>query len=225
MTGLPDAASLGFWGLLTTSFVIGLSGALMPGPMLTAAINHAARQGTRVGPLMVAGHGILEGFLVVGLIFGLGAFLARPLVMALVGGAGAVILAWMAWGMFRSLPGLSLDLSPDKAGASGRAVVPLRDGVLLSAANPYFIIWWATVGLSMVTMAMESDLGVAGAFVFYGGHLGADFIWYLLVAFLVANGRRFINDTVYRAMVGVCAAALVLFAGYFGWFAYQQMSA
>ena len=224
MTGLPDAASLGFWGLLAASFVIGLSGAMMPGPMLTAAINHAARQGTRVGPLMVAGHGVLECLLVVGLVFGLGAFLTRPLVMGLVGASGALILAWMAWGMFRSLPGLSLKLSPERARASAKAVLPFRDGVLTSLANPYFFVWWATVGLSMVTMAMESDLGAAGAFVFYGGHLGADFLWYLLVAFVVANGKRFISDTVYRAMVGGCAAALVFFAGYFGWFAYGQLS-
>ena len=43
-----------------SSFMIALSGALMPGPLLTVTISEATRRGTVAGPLMILGHGILE---------------------------------------------------------------------------------------------------------------------------------------------------------------------
>lgn len=219
MTALPDPASLGAWGLWFTSFVIGLSGAVMPGPVLAVTVSHVARQGVIAGPLVVLGHAILEAALLVALVLGLGPLLIRSGVAGVVGGVGALILVWLAWGMFRSLPRLTLSVEPGAARKAG----PVRDGILLSLANPFWTLWWATVGLSLTAMALETPLGWWGLVIFYFGHISADFLWYLLVALLVAKGRRFINDTAYRWLVGVCAGFLVFFALYFGRFAWEEL--
>ncbi|MCF8032637.1 MAG: LysE family translocator [Desulfarculaceae bacterium] len=219
MSPMPDPASLGAWSLLATSFVIGLSGAVMPGPVLAVTVTHAARQGVIAGPLVVLGHAILEAALLGALVLGLAPVLTNPTVAGVIGGVGALILVWLAWGMFRALPGLSLELESGKTRAAG----PVRDGLLLSLANPYWSLWWATVGLSLTALALDTPLGWWGLVIFYVGHISSDFVWYLFVSLVVAKGRRFINDGAYRGLVGVCAAFLVFFAGYFGWFAWQQL--
>ncbi len=93
--------------IFASSFVIALSGALMPGPLLTATISESSRR-VSAGPLMIAGHAILELALVVALFLGLAPFFQMPAVFAVSALAGAVILIWMAAGMLRSLPTLRL---------------------------------------------------------------------------------------------------------------------
>lgn len=221
MQGLPDPATLTAVGLLATSFIIGLSGAVMPGPVLAVTVTHAARQGVKAGPLVVLGHAILEAALLLALVLGLGPILTKPSVGGIVGGVGAIILLWMAFGMFKALPALKLDLHGGKQNAAG----PVRDGFLLSLANPYWSLWWATVGLSLVAMALDSPLGWWGLVILYAGHIAADLSWYLFVSLVVAKGRRFINDLSYKVLVGFCAAFMLFFGGFFALFAWQQLSA
>ncbi len=219
-----DPAVTGPMGPLTlvvTAFVIGLSGAVMPGPVLAVTITHAARQGFKAGPLITLGHGLLEAALLLALVAGLGPVLTRPTVSGAIAGVGAVILLWMGAGMLRSLPGLHLDLEASTATSAG----PVRDGVLLSLANPYWSLWWATVGLSLTAMAMQSGLGWWGLVLFWVGHVGSDLLWYSLVSVVVAKGRRFLTDTVHRVVVGVCAVFLLGFAAYFGLFAWNKLAA
>src|SRR5574340_191106 len=91
-----------------SSFVIGLSGALIPGPLLTATINESSRHGFRSGPLLVLGHGILELALVGALLAGMAPLLRADWLFVAISLMGGAILLWMAWGMFRTLPSLSL---------------------------------------------------------------------------------------------------------------------
>jgi threonine/homoserine/homoserine lactone efflux protein len=192
-----------------SSFLIALSGAMMPGPLLTAAIGEASRRGFIAGPLLVAGHGILELILVAALLLGLAPYLQRQDVFVAVALAGAAILFWMAFGMFRSLPSLSLRLEAD-ATARGNLIFT---GILLSAFNPYWVIWWATIGLAYILHCRR--FGLAGILFFFAGHILADFAWYSAVTGAVGGGRRFLSDRLYRAIIGGCAVLLVFFAGYF----------
>jgi threonine/homoserine/homoserine lactone efflux protein len=73
-----------FWG----SFVLALTGALAPGPMLTATISESARRGFWSGPLIVLGHGVLEALLLSTLLAGVGEWLKRDAVLGALGLAG-----------------------------------------------------------------------------------------------------------------------------------------
>ena len=46
-------------GVPITSFIVALSGALMPGPLLTLTVGEAARR-VLGGPLIIVGHALLE---------------------------------------------------------------------------------------------------------------------------------------------------------------------
>lgn len=59
------------WGVFISAFLIGFSGAVMPGPMLGITIDGSLKKGWTAGPLVVLGHGILELSLITVMIFGL----------------------------------------------------------------------------------------------------------------------------------------------------------
>jgi threonine/homoserine/homoserine lactone efflux protein len=197
--------------IFASSFVIALSGAMMPGPLLTVTIGESTRHGTAAGPLLILGHALLEFALLVALMLGLKPFLQRDAVFTVIALVGAVILVWMALGMLRSLPGLTL---AGKAGAGPRGRLVVR-GVLMSLANPYWTLWWATIGLACVSQ--WGRLGWRGAGAFFLGHISGDLAWYTGVAAAVARGRRFMSDRAYRGLMAGCAACLVAFAWYFAY--------
>jgi len=198
-------------GIMVTAFVAGLSGALMPGPLLAVTLDESARRGARAGPLLILGHMILEGALVAGLAFGLAAVLAHRVVIGSIGVVGGVVMGWMGVGMLRSVGTLSLDA----ASAAPSRLHPVAAGIVVSLSNPYWTLWWVTIGAGYVVMGLR--FGLPGILAFFAGHILADFAWYSLVSLSVARGRRFLTNRVYRGLVGVCGAALVLFGAWFVW--------
>jgi threonine/homoserine/homoserine lactone efflux protein len=182
----------------------------MPGPVLAVTITEASRIGLRAGPLIMVGHSLLELALFSLLVLGFVHFINHPVVLGVVGVAGGAVLLWMSCGMLKGLRTLDLDLE-----ASGRSSTgPVLSGILSSLSNPYWIIWWATIGLGYVFWSMK--FGWAGMLAFFTGHISADFAWYTLVSFLVWKGRKHIRPAVYRGVVAACAVVLIGFGIYFG---------
>ncbi len=193
-----------------SSFVVGLSGALMPGPVLTVTIAEATKRGFWAGPLIVLGHGIIEFSLFVALVLGVGTLLKHDLVFGIVGVGGGIVLIGMGIGMVRGTKTATLKLDLD-AGERSRPVIA---GLLTSISNPYFIIWWATIGLSYIALSQQH--GIMGLGSFYSGHIMADVVWYFAVAAAVTVGKKIMSDHTYRWIIGLCGGFLVLLGLYFG---------
>ncbi len=213
-------------GIAITSFLVGLSGAMMPGPVLTVTIGETAARlrggvpgenfrtrtrGALAGPLIVLGHGILEILLVMGVVLGLGKLLIVGPVIGTIALLGGAVLLWMAWGMLRSVG--SLSLQGTTAGEDRRH--PVLAGILTTLCNPYWIIWWATIGLSYIALSLR--LGLTGLISFYIGHILSDLLWYGSVSLTLALGRRLLTDRTYRGLVTACAVLLLGFGLYFGY--------
>ncbi len=203
------------------SFTVALSGALMPGPLLTITITESVRRGFRAGPLLMAGHATLELAVVVAVVLGLGPFLKKPTVMGAIALFGGGFLLLMGLDMVRSAARLTLDLHAETGGAvTGRHPVVL--GVLASLSNPYWTLWWATIGLGYLVAAMK--VGPWGVGVFFIGHIAADFAWYSLVSLGVTKGTRFMGDRSYQWVLRVCGVFLVGFGAWFLWSAKAFLS-
>lgn len=225
--------------------MVALSGALMPGPLLTVTIAQTARRGFLASVLLVAGHSLLELILVVGLVSGLGHFLKLRPVTGTVAVLGGLMLLWMGVGMIRDARRGALDIpqTSEVQGqvSSSRFQVPssrsqvepetcnlkpetrehptprlIATGMAVSVSNPYWVIWWATVGLAGVTFfsaLRQNVLGALGAF--YVGHITGDIIWYLAVGAAISTGRRLLSARIYRGIVQVCALFLIFLGGSF----------
>ncbi len=215
--------------IFASSFIIGLSGALMPGPLLAVAVRDSARRGFIAAPLLIVGHGILEGALVALILLGLAEWLKGDAAMAVISLAGGAMLLWMAVGMARevgtlSAPGAEAAAGEGAAAARADAGSPARsvlDGIVVSVSNPYWAIWWATIGLGY--LLVSRSLGAAGIAAFFAGHILSDFAWYMLVGLAVSMGRGRLSDRFYRGVVGCCAAFLVFFGLSFGYFGVTKL--
>ena len=113
-----------FAGIFSSSFLIALSGALMPGPLLTYTVAEAARRGFWAGPLIMLGHGFLEMGLVILLLLGIGAIINQPVIMGVVALSGAGILWWLGYDLMSSARTSRLDLT----GASSQSPPSLLGG-------------------------------------------------------------------------------------------------
>ncbi|AZR72024.1 lysine transporter LysE [Anoxybacter fermentans] len=198
--------------LFVSAFIIGLSGAMMPGPLLTYVINSSLRRGFIAGPLLVFGHALLELTLVILMILGLSKLFANSTFTAVVGIIGGSVLFWMGYGMIKAAikKEISIEDASPKEGKVSGLILP---GAIVSASNPYWILWWATVG--MTYLANASKQGIMGVSAFYFGHIFSDLIWYSFVAWIVAFGRKVLNDKMYRGLVAVFGVVLIYFAATF----------
>lgn len=200
--------------IFLTAWVVGFSGAMMPGPLLTVTITESARQGMVAGPLLMVGHAILEFVLIAALVLGLKRFLDNRLFETIVSVLGGAFLLWMGYGMLRDA--WSGNIALDLTVKNGQTLIgPVMAGILVSLSNPYWSIWWSTIGLNYITSAWK--YGLTGLALFFTGHILADFTWYGAVSFAVAKGRSLMSDTLYRGIIAVCGAFLVALAFGFIW--------
>jgi threonine/homoserine/homoserine lactone efflux protein len=202
---------MGLIGIFFVSLGVGLSGALMPGPLLTVTIHESYRKGFIAAPLLVAGHAVLEGSLIILLVLGLDRVVHNSIFFGVVGVAGGTFLTWMGLDMVTNVRDgkLHLDLKDQSTGRIG----PFLAGLTTSLSNPYWFLWWATFGLSWLLRSLEH--GVAGVISFYVGHIMADVLWYFLVGFLVVTGKRFLSDRVYSYVILGCGAFLIILGARF----------
>jgi len=185
---------------------ISCSGALQPGPVTATAISMGTRN-RYAGILIAIGHGIVEFPLIVVIILGLGKYFEMPKVKIAIGLAGGVFLLLMA---IQSL--LSLKTTLDNQSKIQKDK-PITAGIILSAGNPYFLIWWATVGLALATQAKQ--WGIWAFALFAVTHWSVDLIWLLMLTWFSNKGSVLIGRQGMRIVLIICAAVLFFFGLFF----------
>ncbi len=198
--------------IFTTALLVGFSGALMPGPLTAVMVEHTFRRGYPAAPLVTLGHALLEAVMVILLLLGLGSYLTLPFLAGIIGMAGGLVLAWMGWGMIRSVARGTLSFNPTMKG-SGRRGSTFWNGLVATACNPYWFIWWATVGAGYVALSRNS--GLPGILSFFSGHILADFLWFSFLAAALVSGKRWLTDRIYRWIVFGLGIFLCAFSIYF----------
>ncbi len=204
---------MGLVALFLTAWMVGFSGAMAPGPISTLVVAQASRRGFWAGPLLTLGHAVAELAVVLALGLGLQRFLAAsrlPMAIALVGGP---VLIWMGIGTLRdALRPAALPLAAAPAAKSSRWG-SVGSGLAASFSNPYWFLWWSTVGASYVVVSLQH--GARGVAAFYAGHILSDLSWNSLLAFLMASGQRWLPRNAARAFLAVAGAFLVGIGVYF----------
>jgi len=187
-------------------FIISISGAMQPGPVTATAITMGTRS-RWAGSLLAVGHGIVEFPLMVLIIFGLGAIFQKTSAQIIIGVAGGLALLYMAYGMFKTAS------HPVAAGEGARKDKPILAGIVLTVSNPYFLIWWATVGLGLATTATK--YGMYGFALFAVVHWLVDLLWVTALSFASFHGTTLFGPKVQRRVMQVCAGAMLFFGVFF----------
>ncbi len=204
---------LSFYTFFITSFIITLSGAMMPGPLLTVTIANSAKKGFWEGPLLVLGHGILELVLVIAIVLGMSSLFKSNTFLICVSVLGGGMLIYMGYDMLKNAKNLSLNPQKINTKKSVLDKSTIVTGAIVSAANPYWTLWWATIGLGYLLSATK--FGILGVVTFFVGHILADLLWYAFVAFGISKGKKLMKDSLYQMIIKICGAILIIFGAYF----------
>ncbi len=214
--------------------VVSASGVMAPGPLFVASISYGLKGGMRAGLKMAVGHAIVEFPIVI--ILGIGAvslesFSEYRVVISILGAAFLFVFAGM---QIRALFGNGGNFVTD----SRRS--PLVAGMALSGLNPFFIIWWITIGFKLISDALliwafggMDGFCLAGhcrtscikrgkdtfkpkfedncVLVLFALHIWMDFAWLGIVAHLASKGAKILSSRSLKIIVFGLSLALVYF--------------
>jgi len=207
-----------YWIIFSISFTVALSGACSPGPLLTyTVIKSMQPKGYLMGLLIITGHAILETIIIALLLFGFSFILKHPVVVLMISMAGGAILITMGIQILITVfkGKVTIDFLTPSAEQQNtlnkKLNNPVIGGILVSMSNPYWWVWWATLGFSLMLQLKISFRNPGGLFAFFLGHEVGDLAWYVPVSVLVFLGRKKINKQVYTVILLLCAAAIIGF--------------
>ncbi len=193
---------MGYGAFLLQAVLVSLSGVMAPGPLTVVVVGKGA-QSARAGAAIAVGHGVIEFPLMALLVVGLAPFFTRPAFAAWVGLAGGLVLLWMGADLVRTL-------RRPVAVSERRETSALVAGILMTAGNPYFLVWWATVGATLVLRAW--GFGFWRFALFAVVHWSLDLVWYFFLSAASHRGARLLGDR-FRMGVSLVSGALLLYFG------------
>jgi threonine/homoserine/homoserine lactone efflux protein len=193
-------------GLFLLSVIgISLTGAMLPGPMTAATI--AKGYGSKnAGALIAVGHGVIELPLIAAIYLGVGHFLGLPLVVSIIYIAGGVALFYLGFRMFRN----ASDAPGEVGGLPRNSMVT---GIVVTATNPAFYVWWITIGAALITGA--ALFGVIGVVLLAVVHWPCDLIWSEFLSLGTFKSRKWWTGRVPRIVFSICALILIGFGVWF----------
>ncbi len=193
------------WLYLLSAAGISLSGVVLPGP-LTAATIARGYHDKNAGLLIGIGHGIVEIPIIALVYFGFASYLTIPIVKQAAGVAGGLLLIVM---------GVMIYLTFKKPIESARTIPynSLVTGIVMTGGNPYFFLWWATIGVALIAGAVS--FGVYALILFVIVHLTCDIAWDQILSMTVFKTRHLWTPGVQKVIFGICAAVLIGFGVWF----------
>jgi threonine/homoserine/homoserine lactone efflux protein len=190
---------------LVSVVLISLSGVLMPGPLFAVTLKKAAKSKIS-GALIAVGHGIVEFPLMFLIFFVLSQFTIPSAVQIAVGLVGGLLMALMGIQTFRNRH------KTEEAPASLKRESVLA-GIYTTGVNAGFILWWLTIGTTLILNARL--FGLLGFSIFASVHWLCDFSFYTLAALMIFKSQRFWNDHVRMGMMFFCVSVFIGFGVYF----------
>ncbi len=178
---------------------------MAPGPITAMTVGTGTRS-PHAGAIVAVGHGIVEFPLMILIYFGLGHVLRLFYFKAVIFTLGGLFLLFMGLDMLRSIKHIS-------AVQNEIQKKPFVAGILLSMGNAYFLIWWATVGASLISKAVE--FGLIGILSFATVHWLCDFFWLYLLSAVSFKSGHFFGARFQKTVFAVCCLFLLFFSGVF----------
>ncbi len=205
---LPGHATLPV--IFGVALATGFSGAVVPGSLLAVVVRESVNSGWIAGPVMMIGHGLLELIAVVLLVTGLIGFARSSRVRGVIGVVGGVVLLFLGYQtlLISGEAGAAALRGGTGLAAPGHAPLHLVWlGALMSMANPYWWLWWATIGTAHAGWAIRR--GRLGTGVYFTGHILSDVLWYSAVSIALAAGRGLLSGGILRGIYVACGAFLI----------------
>ena len=191
--------------ILLSVVVISSSGVLMPGPMFAVTLTKSYKS-PLAGTQISLGHAVIEVPLILLIYFGFAQFFQNSIVQLILSVVGGGMIIWLGISMFRARTEVvrkGKDLPYNAFTA----------GIFASAFNPFFLLWWATIG-SMLIMRIL-DFGAIGLVAFIMVHWLCDLTWLTLISVVIYRTHSLWGLKLQEWIFIACSLLLVGFGLWF----------
>lgn len=194
---------------IITVVVVTASGALAPGPLFFGLLVQGSKEGARSGFFCAIGHTLVEFPLVMALAFGLLAVAAQPAIEFAIGLAGGIGL--IGFGVFQIYQTIKSKPAPVETNETkSRRTSSLVLGLALTGLNPYFILWWLTIGSVMIVEAL-AFAAIVGVLIMYVSHVWMDYAFLTAIAHMAKKGKSVVGSRYYKLALIAFGLILVYF--------------
>ena len=190
-----------------TVIILSSSGALAPGPLFFVTISHGIKSGTKSGLIFSVAHSLIEFSLIMFLALGLLSVANESTVKLAVGSAGGAVLIIFGAMQIRSS---FLYTNEEKKTEKGTSRSLLLIGLALTGLNPYFIVWWLTVGANLILLSLEFG-GLVGVVFMYICNVWIDYVWISFIAYFAKKSTKILRNKWYRVVMAVFGVTLIYF--------------
>jgi len=185
--------------LIFIGFITGLTGAMLPGPLLAFAVTTSVKNKRNIGVEISLGHLAVElpvVYLIYTGVLHLNRFGLK--VVTVIGAFGLIFLGISA---------IRAKEERRKIRYSGSATV---GGAFFTFFNPGFPLWWGIVGMPLIARA--SMEGVIGVILLISGHATSDIMWYALIS--EGTVRAKFKEETYKKLLKILGTMLIVYAAY-----------
>ena len=185
--------------------VISLTGVMMPGPMFAVTVVKSYHS-PWAGTMMALGHAVVEVPLILLIYFGFAHFFENNIVQLVLSILGGGVIIWLSISLFRARAG-------EVHGGRDLSYNAITAGIITSGLNPFFLLWWATVGSMLIARMASYGTGGLTAFIFV--HWSCDLLWLSLVSVLIYRTQALWGKRFQEGLFIVCSLIL---SGFGVWF-------
>jgi len=206
------------WEILFVSFSFALTGALLPGPLLTFTIYKSLKQkrGYLAGVFIVLGHAMIEFILIIGLLAGAFLFFENVIFLTIVGIIGGSCLITFGSltikNVYKKQYKVNFEI-PNQNFKNFKGNTFLG-GIFYSIINPYWEFWWVGTGLAIMFKYNVSFANPLGIVLFFIGHELGDIVWYVPISTFVHRGGKSLNPKIYKYILLISGAFMIVFGFY-----------
>jgi threonine/homoserine/homoserine lactone efflux protein len=203
--------------ILIISFVVALTGALSPGPVLTFTIYKSFKsKNPFTGFFIILGHALLELSLIILLLFGASFFFRNLIFLISIGVIGSICLIIFGTLTLREVYNKQYEVKfvleeENMKGFKGNSFL---GGIFYSITNPYWTFWWSVLGVSLMINLNVSFQNPLGLLLFFFGHELGDFVWYIPISIFVYYGGKSLNQKIYKYVLILCGGFMIGFGIY-----------
>ncbi len=191
--------------ILLSVVVISFSGVMAPGPMFAVTLAKSYKS-PWAGTQIALGHAVIEVPLILLIYFGFAQFFQNSMVQLVLSILGGGMIIGLGISMFRARARIV-------KGGKDLPYSAFTAGIFTSGLNPFFLLWWATIGSLLIMRFLEFN--TTGLIVFIVVHWLVDLLWLSFISVLVYRTHSLWGKKFQEGLFIACSLLLVGFGGWF----------
>lgn len=184
--------------------IVSTSGVFSPGPLFFVNLFYGSKYGSIMGLKIAIGHTFVEFPLLVLLFYGVSKFSAVSLsdsdilkIIGIVGGVFMIFFSFMQ--IYPVIKNKSLETNNQYSRYAIKNAILV--GMIFTGLNPFFLVWWSTIGLKLVSDSVNNFGYLNGIILLFFSHIWMDYFWLWITSFMSSKGRSIVKEKVYRILL------------------------